>query len=88
MSRFVDDLDGHIARLQGISEAIGGTARDTESHFAGTGADGFTAAHSTWQQDTSNHLAALRALRRQVYTAHRNYAEAERLNREMFGFTK
>ena len=88
MSRFVDDLDGHTARLQGISEAIGSTARDTESRFAGTGGDEFAAAHSTWQQDASKHLADLRTLRGQVHTARGNYAEAERLNREMFGFAK
>jgi WXG100 family type VII secretion target len=88
MSRFVDELDAHIERLQGISETIRGSATATESGFAGTGGDSFAAAHTNWQQDTGKHLEYLRSLRQHVHTTSRNYTEAERLNREMFGFAR
>ncbi|WP_225728351.1 MULTISPECIES: WXG100 family type VII secretion target [unclassified Nocardia] len=86
MERFVTDLDGHIRRLAGMHEAVGRSAADLRPHFVGDGGDGFSTAHADWQSDSGERLDELRALRTQVHTAHHNYAEAERLNREMFGF--
>ncbi|MFI6170640.1 WXG100 family type VII secretion target [Nocardia sp. NPDC051052] len=86
MDRFVTDLDGHIRRLEGMREAVGQSAAAIKPDFVGAGGDGFDTAHAGWQSEWGEHLDNLRALRTQVHAAHANYAEAERLNREMFGF--
>ncbi|MFC9437695.1 WXG100 family type VII secretion target [Nocardia sp. NPDC057030] len=86
MDRFLTDLDVHIRRLEGMRGAVGQSAAEVKPHFVGAGGDGFDTAHADWQTEWVGHLDQLRALRKQVHAAKANYAEAERLNREMFGF--
>ncbi|WP_280431705.1 WXG100 family type VII secretion target [Nocardia brasiliensis] len=88
MAQFVTRLDGQIAQLQDICDGIQRSAATVRSQFIGAGAEGFAIKHTEWQTEVADELAKLQALREKVHLAQRNYAEAERLNREMLGFAE
>lgn len=86
MDSFLADIDSRIAALTDKHAEVQSTVTSLADTYVGEAADAHREAHGHWQQTATAHIEELKKLRDQVALARRNYADAQRANREMFGW--
>jgi len=80
---FVETLQAFEQRAEGIASRVDGQIASLHTSWAGDAAAAHRASHDEWITAATQMREAVAQLRQAAHTAHRNYAEAVRLNLEM-----